>query len=53
MRQLVGSTPVSEEEEVTFEALAPPTMTPELAVALVQLARSALARRAERPERVA
>ena len=53
MLQLVRSTPVSEEEEITFEALAPPTMRPELAAALAQLVRAALARRAERPERVA
>ena len=44
---------MSDEPEITFEAPAPPTMTTELAVALAQLVRAALARRAERPERVA
>lgn len=50
---LVWSAPVNEEKEITFEALAPPAMTPELAVALAQLIRAALARRTERSERAA
>ena len=44
---------VSDEQEIAFEALAPPTMTPDLAIALAQLVRAALARQAARPERVA
>ena len=44
---------MSDEGEITFEAPAPPAMTTELAIALAQLVRAALARRAERPERVA
>jgi hypothetical protein len=43
MLRFVRSTPVSEEEEITFEALAPPAMTPDLAVAMAQLVRAALA----------
>jgi hypothetical protein len=53
MLRLVRSAAVSEETEITFEAPDPPTMTPDLAVALAQLVRTALARRTERPERVA
>jgi hypothetical protein len=53
MLRLVRSTPVSDEKEITFEAPAPPAMTPELAVALAQLVRAALARQAERPGQVA
>ena len=44
---------VSEDAEIPFEAPAPPTMTNDLAAALAQLVRSALARRAERSERAA
>jgi hypothetical protein len=51
--QLVRATSVSDEKEISFEALAPPTMTPDLAIALAQLLRTALARRSERHERVA
>jgi hypothetical protein len=44
MLQFVRSAPVSEEEEIPFEALAPPAITPDLAVAMAQLVRAALAR---------
>jgi hypothetical protein len=44
---------MSDEKEITFDAPASPTMTPELAVALAQLVRGALARQADRPEQVA
>jgi len=44
---------MSDEKEITFDAPAPPTMTLELAVALAQLVRAALAGQADRPERVA
>jgi hypothetical protein len=44
---------MSEQDEIIFEAAAPPAMTPELAVALAQLVRGALARQADRPEQVA
>jgi len=53
MLRFVRSTSVSEEEEISFEALSLPALTPDLAVALAQLVRAALARRTERPERVA
>jgi hypothetical protein len=53
MLRLVRSTQMSDEKEITFDAPAPPTMTPELAVALAQLVRAALARRTERPGQVA
>jgi hypothetical protein len=53
MLRLIRSAPVSEQDEITFEAPAPPAMTPELAVALAQLVRNALSRQADRPEQVA
>ena len=53
MLRLIRSAPMSEQDEIIFEAAAPPAMTPELAVALAQLVRGALARQADRPEQVA
>lgn len=40
-------------DEIGFEAQAPPAMTADLAAALAQLVRTALARRAGRSERAA
>lgn len=53
MVRIVWLVPVSEDGEIPLEAPAPPTMTTDLAAALAQLVRSALARRAERTERAA
>lgn len=52
MMRIVRLAPVSDDGEIPFEAPAPPTMTTDLAAALAQLVRSALARRAERRERI-
>jgi hypothetical protein len=51
--RIVRLASVSDDEEIPLEALAPPTMTADLAAALAQLVRSAMARRAERTERAA
>jgi hypothetical protein len=55
MLRLVPVGPMSEEdrEEIEFEAIAPPSMTADLAAALAQLVRAALARRAGNSERAA
>ncbi len=53
MLQLYRVAPVSDEEKIAFEAKDPPSLTTDLAVALAQLVRAALARRAERPEKAA
>jgi hypothetical protein len=53
MLQLYRVAPVSDEEEIVFEAIDPPSLTPELAAALAQLVRAALARRAEHSEKAA
>ncbi len=53
MLQLYRVAPVSDEEEIVFEANDPPSLTTDLAAALAQLVRAALARRAERPEKAA
>ncbi len=53
MLQLFRSALVSDEKEIVFEAKDPPSLTTDLAVALAQLVRAALARRAERPEKAA
>jgi hypothetical protein len=53
MLRLYRVAPVSDEEEIAFEAMDPPTLTTELAAALAQLVRAALARRAELPEKAA
>jgi hypothetical protein len=52
MLRLIRLAPESD-EEVAFEAPTPPIMTPDLAVALAQVVRAALACRTERPEPVA
>jgi hypothetical protein len=51
--QLYRVGPVSEEKEVVFESIDPPSLTSDLAAALAQLVRAALARRADRPEKAA
>jgi hypothetical protein len=53
MLRLIRSAPVSEQDEITFEAPAPPAMTPELGQGNGQLVRNALSRQADRPEQVA
>jgi hypothetical protein len=53
MLRLLKTVHMSDDLEITFEAPAPPTMTTELAVALAQLVRAALARQAERAGQVA
>ena len=53
MLQLYRVAPVSKEKEIVFEAKDPPSLTTDLAAALAQLVRAALARRAERPEKAA
>ncbi len=53
MLQLYRVATVSDEEKIVFEAKDPPSLTIDLAVALAQLVRVALARRAERPEKAA
>ena len=53
MLQLYRVAPVSDEEKIVFEAKDPPSLTTDLAAALAQLVRAALARRAERPEKAA
>jgi len=49
----MGSDPMSDEGEISFEATAPPVMTTDLAIALAQLVRATLARRAGQPKRAA
>jgi hypothetical protein len=44
---------MNDEGEISFEATAPPAMTTDLAIALAQLVRATLARRAEQPKRAA
>jgi hypothetical protein len=51
MLRLMRSDPTSDEGEISFEATAPPVMTTDLAIALAQLVRATLARRAEEPKR--
>jgi hypothetical protein len=51
--RLMRSDLMSDEREISFEATAPPVMTTELAIALAQLVRATLARRAEQPRRAA
>ena len=51
--RLVRSDPMNDEGEISFEATAPPAMTTDLAIALAQLVRATLARRAEQPKRAA
>jgi hypothetical protein len=51
--RLVRSDPMSDEGEISFEASAPPVMTTDLAIALGQLVRATLARRAEQSKRAA
>jgi hypothetical protein len=51
--RLMRSDPMSDEGEISFEATAPPVMTTDLAIALAQLVRATLARRAEQPPRAA
>ena len=53
MLQLYRAAPVSDEEKIVFEAKGPPSLTADLAAALAQLVRGALARQAERRERAA
>jgi hypothetical protein len=53
MLQLYRVAPVSDEGGIAFEAIDPPSLTTELAAALAQLVRAALARRAELPEKAA
>jgi hypothetical protein len=55
MLRLVPVRPMSDEDrdEIEFEATAPPSMTADLAAALAQLVRVALARRAGNSERAA
>ena len=53
MLQLYRVAPVSDEERIVFEAKDPPSLTTDLAAALAQLVRAALARRAEHPEKAA
>jgi hypothetical protein len=53
MVRIVRLAPVSDDGEIPFEALTPPTLTTELAAALAQLVRSALARQAEHTVRAA
>ena len=53
MLRLMRSDPTSDEGEISFEATAPPVMTTDLAIALAQLVRATLARRAEEPKRAA
>jgi hypothetical protein len=51
--RLMRSDPKSDQGEISFEATAPPVMTTDLAIALAQLMRATLARRAEQPKRAA
>ena len=51
--RLMRSDPISNEVEISFEATAPPVMTTDLAIALAQLVRATLGRRAEQAKRVA
>jgi hypothetical protein len=51
--RLVRSDPMSDKGEISFEATAPPVMTTDLAIALAQLVRATLARRAEQAKRAA
>ena len=44
---------MSDEGEISFEATAPPVMTTDLAIALAQLVRATIARRAEQAKRTA
>jgi hypothetical protein len=44
---------MSDKGEISFEATAPPVMTTDLAIALAQLVRATLARRAEQAKRAA
>jgi len=53
MLRLMRSDPTSDEGEISFEATAPPVMTTDLAIALAQLVRATLARRAEQAKRAA
>lgn len=53
MLQVYWVGPVREEKEVVFEAMDPPSLTNDLAAALAQLVRAALARLPERPEKAA
>ena len=53
MLRIVRLAPVSDDEEIPLEAPTPPVMTTDLAAALAQLLRSALARQAERSNRAA
>jgi hypothetical protein len=55
MLRLVRGYPMTEadQNDIVFESVDQPAMTADLAAALAQLVRSALARRAERPERAA
>ena len=51
--RLMRSDPMSDEGEISFEATAPPVMTTDLAIALAQLVRATLDRRAEQSKRAA
>ena len=51
--RLMRSDPMSDEGEISFEATAPPVMTTDLAIALAQLVRATIARRAEQAKRAA
>ena len=53
MLQLYGVAPVSDEEKIVVEAKDPPSLTTDLAAALAEIVRAALARRAERTEKAA
>ena len=44
---------MSDEWEISFEAISPPVMTTDLAIALAQLVRATLGRRAEQAKRAA
>jgi hypothetical protein len=51
--RFMRSDPISDEGGISFEATAPPVITTDLAIALAQLVRATLARRAEQAKRVA
>jgi hypothetical protein len=51
--RLMRSDPTSDEGEISFEATALPVVTTDLAIALAQLVRATLARRAEQRKRAA
>ncbi len=53
MLQLYRVAPVSDGEKIVFKAKDPPSLTTDLAAALAEIVRAALARRAERTEKAA